>query len=65
MRNDPGLAAATIIHEDLVQCEEIRDPAAFAALEPEYRSLFERSTKATIYQGWEWIWNWWEVFRGP
>ena len=45
-----------------IRCEEIHTAFAFRALEVEYRSLHERSSRAGLFQDWDWLHNWWLVF---
>jgi hypothetical protein len=40
----------------------ITDIAGFAALEHEWRDLYEASPSATPFQTWEWLLTWWEVY---
>lgn len=42
----------------------LRTPAAIRAIEKEYRALFDRSSRASLYQRWEWLHQWWESFGG-
>ena len=45
--------------EVALQIEDVTDAAGFAALETEWRRLFERDTRSTPFQSWEWIEAWW------
>src|SRR5690242_1723114 len=45
-----------------ITSEWIRDPAAFAALEPEWWTLWRQSPSATPFQSPAWLLPWWRAF---
>lgn len=47
-----------------VTCAVLKTADSFFAIEAEYRSLFARSPRSSIYQSWEWIRRWWVQFGG-
>lgn len=42
----------------------IRDSVAFHNLQEEWNALLEHSASNTIFLRWEWLYNWWKVYRG-
>ncbi len=42
----------------------LRDTRDFAALEGEWRDLYEDSALATPFQSWAWLYSWWESYGG-
>ena len=48
-----------------LRVEVIHTAASLASFEEEYRALLDRSSRANVYQSWEWIHRWWSAFGGP
>jgi len=46
-----------------IRIEIIEDDEAFDALEPDWRELFEVAGNATIFLKWEWLREWWRIFK--
>jgi CelD/BcsL family acetyltransferase involved in cellulose biosynthesis len=44
--------------------DAIDSPTAFAALEPEWNDLLQRSDADTLFLTWEWLHAWWEHLAG-
>jgi CelD/BcsL family acetyltransferase involved in cellulose biosynthesis len=44
--------------------EVVDEPAGFGQLRAQWDDLLERSGTSSIFQTWEWLSSWWEVFGG-
>src|SRR3989338_3025855 len=49
--------------ESVINLKIVRDEESFKAISYEWNCLLEKSSSDNIFLTWEWLYNWWEIFK--